>query len=58
MTVPEAKKILEKHGERIPPDDQIAREIEFIQNLISMMDIRKLLTEKGKCYEKEIIEKN
>jgi len=54
MTVSEAKKIIEKHGERLPSDEQIAAEIEFLKKLISLIDYSKLIKRKGITYENKI----
>jgi len=42
MTISEAKKIIEKHGESMPSEDQIAAELEFLNMLISCVDVSKL----------------
>lgn len=42
MTVSEAKNIIEKHGERLPSDEQIVAELEFLNMLISCVDVSKL----------------
>jgi hypothetical protein len=53
MTVNQAKIILKKHGKNLT-NEQITAGLILLEQLISLIDISKLKSEKGKCCDKNI----